>query len=583
MSDQQCLKEALRPLKDSSREAVANALSPGLDDIKSYLHLERDIETELETILVDASKSASAQLVLVCGNVGDGKSHLLSFLRNIVPDLHSQFTVHNDATASSKPNRTFLDELRELLAPFSDDAPGEGTEKVVLATNLGTLSNFLASEEGNSFSRLRAYVENKGILDAGVASGVAFDPGSPFQHVSFCDHHLFELFPGGPRSDAIDTAIKQVVKEAPDNPFHKAYLAHVECHPPNCPVRFNYELLRREDVRHRIAGLLIECMVKAHFILSIRALYNFIYDLIVPVEVEPLDCATEACLVERLSPESFLNITLPNRLFGHPALSEVFEQMAGLDPAAKRTEELDQFAIRLCSSDSPSRVLQEQFADGALAGLHAEAFRGLTPESESEQAQVTTAVRLINFFGGTTPGPAEQVYADFLALLRGWFSGEVKALKPVYRLVTGALSKWRGAAPEGAVNIEIGRLQLAYRISEAVALEPRPPPAPALAHHPDRPTTHFGLVLPLLFQVGTDEFALDVDYGLYELLRRIAAGYCPTWLDRADHATFDRFAHDIAAAGGSGSEVLITESKYDHRFRLTIDAFGDYCFTEVVP
>ncbi|WP_284692644.1 DNA phosphorothioation-dependent restriction protein DptF, partial [Peribacillus frigoritolerans] len=57
----------------------------------------------------------------MCGSVGDGKSHLLAYLKNKYPDLVNKFMIHNDATESFDPQKSSLDTLAEILKPFSDE------------------------------------------------------------------------------------------------------------------------------------------------------------------------------------------------------------------------------------------------------------------------------------------------------------------------------------------------------------------------------------------------------------------------------------------------------------------------------
>ncbi len=47
------------------------------------MHVERKIQTDLERILVKNKELNSSSLILLCGSVGDGKSHLLAYLKRI--------------------------------------------------------------------------------------------------------------------------------------------------------------------------------------------------------------------------------------------------------------------------------------------------------------------------------------------------------------------------------------------------------------------------------------------------------------------------------------------------------------------
>ena len=137
------LIEELKKLRESSKYAVAHGSHNNLDDFKKYLHIERDVEGVLKNTLINCAKNYKAQLLLVCGNVGDGKSHILSHLFTELNSEISQFKIHNDATESHNPNESSNDTLYKLLESFKDEKIKESKEKIILAINLGTLSKFL--------------------------------------------------------------------------------------------------------------------------------------------------------------------------------------------------------------------------------------------------------------------------------------------------------------------------------------------------------------------------------------------------------------------------------------------------------
>ena len=68
-------------LKKSSKESVENILE--FSDYNKYMHVERNIESELKNIIQNCNKK---QLILLCGSVGDGKDILivlnLTFIQN---------------------------------------------------------------------------------------------------------------------------------------------------------------------------------------------------------------------------------------------------------------------------------------------------------------------------------------------------------------------------------------------------------------------------------------------------------------------------------------------------------------------
>lgn len=149
----------LSKLRKLSAESVENTAS--FDAFKKYLHVLRPVESELRTLLSRVNSANKKTLVLLCGSAGDGKSHLLSYLRNADSEhLLDMFELYNDATESSAPLLTAIDTLAEKLAPFNDDNYlNDDGFKMILAINLGTLNNFIESEKGQAFSALKKYVD----------------------------------------------------------------------------------------------------------------------------------------------------------------------------------------------------------------------------------------------------------------------------------------------------------------------------------------------------------------------------------------------------------------------------------------
>ena len=165
------LLEELKKLRESSKYAVAQGTYSNLNEFKKYLHIEREVEKKLKTIITKASENNKSQLLLVCGNVGDGKSHILSHLHDELKDVISQFIIHNDATESHNPNESSNETLYKLLEGFKDDNVKDSNDKIILAINLGTLSKFIeeygehhaphdagAHDEGDRRKRLRRHL-----------------------------------------------------------------------------------------------------------------------------------------------------------------------------------------------------------------------------------------------------------------------------------------------------------------------------------------------------------------------------------------------------------------------------------------
>lgn len=92
----------LSRLRKLSAESVENTNT--FDLFKEYLHVERQVEIELRDLLRNINANQEKCLVLLCGSAGDGKSHLISYLKNSDAEgLLNNFEPYNDATESSEP------------------------------------------------------------------------------------------------------------------------------------------------------------------------------------------------------------------------------------------------------------------------------------------------------------------------------------------------------------------------------------------------------------------------------------------------------------------------------------------------
>ncbi len=281
------LLEELKKLRESSKYAVAQGTYSNLNGFKKYLHIERDVEKKLRTIITNASENNKSQLLLVCGNVGDGKSHILSHLHDELKDVISQFIIHNDATESHNPNESSNETLYKLLEGFKDENLKESKDKVILAINLGTLSKFI-EEYGNEFIILKEYINSSKILDTDLIHNDEFDANNNFHHVNFTDYHIYSLTENGAVSDIINTLLEKIVSENEANTIYKAYQEYKVnvVDKIYCPILYNYEFLFSKNNRAIVSQLIIKAIIKSKEIVSLRTLLNFVYDILVEKPVK---------------------------------------------------------------------------------------------------------------------------------------------------------------------------------------------------------------------------------------------------------------------------------------------------------
>ena len=279
--------QELSKLRKSSAEAVENIDS--FSPFKQYLHVVRPVEVKLKALLRKVNEQETKSLVLLCGSAGDGKSHLLSYLKNADSEnLLEGYLLHNDATESDKPEMTSVETLAERLKAFSDEQIDHpGSCKMIVAINLGTLNNFIESEHKNLYSRLCKYVQDNEILTNATKES-EYKDNSAFQHISFSDYQMFSLNSVGVETSYLQSIFEKVFSDSSENPF---FISHQACNQcilkTKCPINHNYVFLQNKTVQNSVIYRIIETIIKDKMIVSTRDVFSFIYDILVHPDFDP--------------------------------------------------------------------------------------------------------------------------------------------------------------------------------------------------------------------------------------------------------------------------------------------------------
>lgn len=333
MMQNTCLIEELKRLKESSKEAVENA--EYFDDLNKYMHVKRPVEDELLDLIKKAQQSEKPQLILVCGGVGDGKSHLLAYLNDTHPDLLNQFDIHNDATESFEPNKTSLDTLNDFLDGFSDQKlTVEGNcSKLIVAINLGALNNFIDSGYQEHFTKLKDYVLQKNILEAKV-SEAALDESGYFHYINFSDYNIFSLTDAGISSDYLEGLFENITRKVEQNHFYTIYqqiCTSCSCG-SRCPVKANYELLAQDSIQIHLIEVIVEAILKHKLIVSTRSILNFIYEILVANDLDTVAVSEIESRLGQIKLIEYISSLMPNLIYDHKDRSSFSRVLATLDP-----------------------------------------------------------------------------------------------------------------------------------------------------------------------------------------------------------------------------------------------------------
>lgn len=565
----------LQKLKESSKYAIAQGGKYDLDDFKKYLHIEREVESKLKQIIVQSSSVAHTQLILVCGNVGDGKSHILSYLHNEIPEEIGKFQIHNDATESHNPNESSNDTLSRLLDGFRDKHIEHSNSKLILAINLGTLSKFM-EEHGSEFQQLAKFIQNQAILDKSLVSFENFDPESHFHQINFTGYHLYSLTENGPVSETISELLNRIVSESERNVIHKAYKQIKEL--PEffrCPVKSNYAFLFNAKNRELIVQLIIQSIAQNKEIVSVRSLLNFIHDLIVPIQLSSVNEQDQLKTIKQLSDVDFLNCLIPNYLFEHADLSNLFARLAELDPCTIRNDQTDEKLLKLQSIEKPS----ELFAADIQPELYHSTLACVKLDTINRDAVSKYFLRLLFFQTGSAFENSE--FHEYITWLYHFNKGNLPYLGKLYNLVENAVKKWYGDPKKGdKVVLKLGRRQTKYRVFKDFVLTPEPYTPSLTKEKVLHQFIHEFIVCYKAPNEENEDIRIAIDFSLFKTLKMINSGYRPNRKDNNNFIYFVYFIREVTEEKqqntlyidevnvGKPIDYKLTKSRFGYKFEL---------------
>ena len=565
----------LNKLRKSSSDSIDNVDS--FDGFKEYMHVVRDAEKDLKAVLRQVNVGTKKTLVLLCGSAGDGKSHLLSYLKNSdTENLLENYIIHNDATESNAPEKTAIDTLCEVLSGFKDnnlDSPGKN---IILAINLGVLSNFIESQYGEDFKSLKQYVFNANILSSKVNER-GYDPNSYFQHISFSDYHMFLLEKYGINPEYINALFEKIVSQNESNPFYASYKEDCSSCPlsSKCPIKKNYEFFMDEKVRRYIAMLLVNVIVREKEILTTRELLNYVFDILVAQDFDFARFQKSSVNVSKFLKE-YLGCIMPTILFDCDDVTSIMNKTHKYDPLLDRDEAADDLAIEYYVADDVSNTIKKLLVDSPYVDIfHDKSIIEIINTDRALKSKLfNVLVRTKAITMGMVSGDSFQKYVRDLF---SYNAGKVSKLSNLYSDVEDAVTNWCGNESEG--NICIDDQHKEFALYENIKFEAFLDNMPHETSE-DRLNRFLPYIIVEFQDASGQSIRLDVDYSLYELIGKLKKGYVQTAEDRNNHADFISFITKILKTG-SADKYMTAISEKGQKAVLEKTKFGIYKFKVV--
>ncbi|MDX5476215.1 MAG: DNA phosphorothioation-dependent restriction protein DptF [Bacillaceae bacterium] len=556
------LLRELSRLKDSSQEAIENASQFSV--FKNYLHVDRKIQLDLERILEENKDTSNGNLILLCGSVGDGKSHLLAYLNQNKNDLIKDYEIFNDATESFSPNKNAMETLEEVLKGFSDELIEQTNEKVILAINMGVLHNFINTEHKNyTYNKFRDFVAKSELFSQNITTHYS---DHNLDLLSFGDYHSFELTASGPVSSFYSKIVSKIFEKSEKNPFYLA-LKEDEQKNINTMVHDNYRFLQNEFVQKQIVQLVIQTIVKQKLVISVRAFLNFIADILIPDEVLSKQLISEF---------DTLDYSVPNLIFNRKERSVILSALSKLDPIHTRSRHIDDIIIKLNTLGDWDEIIKE-----SIKVSTAESW--LSPfRSKSNLTGHTFNVFMESFIRimyltneEFSEKLIDEIYDRFIKNLFYFNTREKRKVRDFYEEMKVAIFKWKGSPKKDFIYMD--RVSDKFRLSQKLELQP------TIAHLQDSPnevldTFKSFILLGYINEKDDSRIFLEIDYKLYELLYKIQQGYRPNKKDEEDAINFIEFVDKLMNFGEKKREMLIHYTTDNRFYMVKRDSFGSFVF-----
>jgi DNA phosphorothioation-dependent restriction protein DptF len=545
------LKEAFLHLSQHSVDSVQNGKS--FTEWDEYMHVDRPIEDKLY-VKMDQIDAAGGGIVLLVGSAGDGKSHLLSRIRQMSDWGDNSF--YNDATASSSPKKTAIDTLKEALSDFKDANLYNTNSKLVLAINLGKLNALIEDEEFKE--------EYKEIVDSTWPIFDDDDTTPPIDTervkvVMFVDQQAFEFYTDCPeslvKSKFLSEIMEKIVAKKEANPFYKAYKNDIANGVSiKDPLILNYELLSLQEIRNTIVMTIIEAIIRFKMNITPREFLDFLYTIMVyPYEYK--------------EKRDFYEALLPTLLYcGRENLIQ--KAICKLDPLKHSSTEHDkQLSVLFTSYSIPTNYFDSAQLDKLPSELVKRTNEFYANNGRDIERTTKFVFRLKHLLSYHTES---EVYSSYLEILKGIYKKDTHKMQEIYSTVAKAIPRHYGSYYAKAnmvpLNIQGGR----YRLFGNLQLKPEIiKPYYSETEHND-----FSLRFDMSWKFPDSPVTLRMDYQLYSYLYELNRGKLALSYENEKDLLFSRFVRQLVEKCNCEQEITVVRTNLPE-IKLTESSLGN--------
>ena len=563
------LLRELRRLQDSSREAIENIST--FSRFKKYLHVPRQVQLDLEEILCQCQQNPDhSYLILLCGSVGDGKSHLLAYLKENRPELLEGFEIFNDATESFSPSKNSIETLEELLSDFSD-LETKSKRKVIIAINLGILHNFIYADHKIPFTNFKQLVEESNVFSSKLST--SYFHKDWLYLINFSDYQTFELTSNGAESSFFAELLKKICSSDDRNPFYQAYKLDL-LNNIKTMAHYNYELLQSQTVQSELIQLIIQAIIKYKLVISARTFLNFVSDILIPVQLGHYDLLNDFERIEN---------SLPFLLFKRKDRSPILKFLGELNPINTRNQVIDESIIQLNTLQNWKSLVDKLLPDERAKKLIVPFLEAVPQNNESvtDDSFSLISEALILFAYLTNEEFSSKVkdhnYQVYLHRLYHYYKGtEITEIRTLYDELKDSIFKWKGSPIKEYIFFTKPNNEN-YQLAQKLILKPR---LNDLPKNESEKLIKFKITMNLAYYDPSthESIEVDIDFPLFELLQKVRQGYCPNKHDEEEAIKFIEFMDKLMNLGSKNNELLVCFPNEKKFYKLYRDDFGTIVF-----
>lgn len=531
------LVKVFRRLSQGSKQSVQSGQS--LDEFDQYMHVDRPIDMAVRKAMNDirCNKSGGGILFLV-GSAGDGKSHMISTLKQDYKD----FEFRNDASESPWPTIKSIDALKIFLSDFKDATLHTTNSKMLVAINMGKLSAFI--DDADVKAEFREIVKcAETLFDE---DNLRHDETEHVKIVSFANHQIFELFPE--QKDAeypidslfIKTVFDKITSKAYKNKFYDAFKASKPIGTDFDPCYVNYQLLCIPEIQDAIVKIIIEAIIRFKLMLTPRELFDFIYRIVFPENYTNFNPS-----------KHFFGSLLPTILFADGE-NKILKCIAQLDPLKHGSiDHNDKLSELFTSIDIP----EEECFDNLKSKLHPRFFEILSEYYKNNRNNVEDISKLLFRLQHLLEYHSEsEEYKSFLKILCGYYDNDEDRLFPLYETIQRSIPHFYGSYTDKPNIVPLDIQGREYKMFVSCN-NLKPDPQDSV---PFETTNRNKFVVEIDTQWKVNvPVKLKIEYQLYEYLCKIQKGKLAQTDDRNHNLSFSEFISNLVQQTDYKEKVII--------------------------